>query len=151
MSTGMIKFTQGHVQHLKAHRAPGFAAAFESKAVMVETHAEISDDDWLRLQQEWPLVALQKPREPQPFTPPKPAAPKPLELWPMSPFGVMARTLKLFRTPQDTGAGDTIARIIGPIGGEAYKKWFLETFGKTCGCTERQEKINEQFPYENHL
>jgi hypothetical protein len=60
---------------------------------------------------------------------------------------MVCRALKLIRTPEDTGAGDTIARIVGPIGGEAYKKWFLETFGRTCGCTERQEKINEQYPY----
>lgn len=72
---------------------------------------------------------------------------RPIINWPMSPFGVMARTLKLFRTPDDKGVGDTLARIVGPIGGDAYKVWFKETFGRTCGCTERQEKINEQFPY----
>jgi hypothetical protein len=70
-----------------------------------------------------------------------------LEKWPRNPFGMFARGFKLLRTKEDTGIGDTIARLVGPVGGDAYKQWFKETFGKSCGCTERQQDLNERFPY----
>jgi hypothetical protein len=71
------------------------------------------------------------------------AAPQAAERWP-----VWAKLVARLRSPADTGVGDTLAWIVGPVGGDAYKKWFLDTFGKSCGCEERQEKLNEIFPYE---
>ena len=55
--------------------------------------------------------------------------------------------MKALAVPEDEGVGDTIARIVGPIGGNAYKVWFKATFGKSCGCTERQSAWNQRFPY----
>lgn len=51
------------------------------------------------------------------------------------------------RSPADAGIGDTIARTIGPVGGELYKSWFKTTFGRSCGCVERQTSLNQRFPY----
>ena len=55
------------------------------------------------------------------------------------------RIRKVYRPA--AGLGDTLARCLDPIGGAAYKKWYLATFGKPCGCTERQEHLNQLFPY----
>ena len=54
--------------------------------------------------------------------------------------------LKLLARPGDKGLGDIIARTIGPIGGDAYKAWFQKTFGRSCGCTERQDQLNQKYP-----
>jgi hypothetical protein len=67
---------------------------------------------------------------------------KPAQRWP-----AWAMLVAKLSAPQDLGVGDTIARTIGPVGGSAYKNWYLTTFGKTCGCTERQEQLNAKFPY----
>lgn len=48
--------------------------------------------------------------------------------------------------PEDRGLGDIIAREIGPVGGDAYKKWYKTIFGVPCGCTERQEDLNLSYP-----
>lgn len=54
--------------------------------------------------------------------------------------------LKLFAVPEDKGLGDIIARKIGPIGGDLYKAWYLKVFGKSCGCSQRQEDWNRNYP-----
>jgi len=46
----------------------------------------------------------------------------------------------------DRGAGDIIARVIGPIGGTAFKAWYKVTFGKDCGCAGRHEVLNARWP-----
>lgn len=77
--------------------------------------------------------------------PPAPRAALPLgqkQTWPWWTLPIV-----LFKAEADAGLGDTIARVIGPIGGETYKAWYLETFGKSCGCAARQEDLNQQFPY----
>ncbi len=51
------------------------------------------------------------------------------------------------KTPDDSGVGDTVARIIGPVGGHAYKTWFAETFGESCGCVKRQARLNALYQY----
>jgi len=61
--------------------------------------------------------------------------------WPL-----ILKPLLLFAKPEDKGLGDIIAHKIGPIGGDAFKVWFLETFGKECGCEARQEKWNALYP-----
>jgi len=58
----------------------------------------------------------------------------------------MMLPLKLLAHPEDRGAGDIIARTIGPIGGDAFKKWYKTIFGKSCGCKERQEEWNYAYP-----
>lgn len=54
--------------------------------------------------------------------------------------------LKLLAKEEDRGLGDIVARTVGPIGGEAWKKWHLRVFGRPCGCKERQEDWNLMYP-----
>ncbi len=54
--------------------------------------------------------------------------------------------LKLMARDGDKGLGDIVARVIGPIGGEAFKKWFQRIFGRSCGCSERQDEWNLTYP-----
>lgn len=54
--------------------------------------------------------------------------------------------LKLMAKEGDHGIGDIIQRVIGPIGGDAFKKWYKRIFGKDCGCSERQEEWNLSYP-----
>ena len=61
--------------------------------------------------------------------------------WPMALI-----SLKLLAKEGDRGAGDIIARMIGPIGGDAFKKWYRAIFGKSCGCGARQEILNARWP-----
>lgn len=71
-----------------------------------------------------------------------PALPVPASEWP-----AWASTVALLRQPEDAGVGDTIARVIGPIGGDAYKSWYQRIIGKPCGCTERQADWNARYRY----
>ena len=63
------------------------------------------------------------------------------EDWP-----AILKALKLAAKSGDKGLGDIVARIIGPIGGDAYKKWFEKIFGRPCGCSERQDYLNQRYP-----
>lgn len=54
--------------------------------------------------------------------------------------------LKLMAKDGDKGLGDIIARIIGPVGGDAFKRWYKRLFGRDCGCSERQEDFNLTYP-----
>lgn len=63
------------------------------------------------------------------------------EPWPM-----VLIPLKLLAKEGDSGAGDIIARTIGPVGGDAFKKWYKALFGKDCGCGNRQEALNRRWP-----
>lgn len=54
--------------------------------------------------------------------------------------------LKAFAKEGDRGLGDIIERMVGPVGGDAYKKWHLKIFGKPCSCSERQDSLNLDFP-----
>ena len=63
------------------------------------------------------------------------------------PWPAWARALAHLRTESDTGIGDTIARTIGPIGGDAYKAWHKKAFGRECNCAKRQAWLNRRFPY----
>lgn len=62
------------------------------------------------------------------------------------PWPIVLMPIRLLAKPGDRGAGDIIARTIGPIGGDAYKKWYKRLFGKLCGCAERQEALNQRWP-----
>ena len=70
-----------------------------------------------------------------------PAMALPRDQWPL-----WAKTLALAAKSEDKGLGDVIARTIGPIGGDVYKKWFEKITGKPCGCGERQEMLNAKYP-----
>lgn len=62
------------------------------------------------------------------------------------PWPALLLPLKLMAKPSDVGAGDIIARVIGPIGGDAFKLWYRATFGRDCGCGNRQEALNRRWP-----
>lgn len=61
--------------------------------------------------------------------------------WPL-----VLRPMKLLALPSDEGLGDIVERVVGPIGGEAYKKWYLLIFGRPCGCTRRKDGLNMRYP-----
>lgn len=62
------------------------------------------------------------------------------------PWPIALQPMKLLAKEGDRGAGDIIARVIGPIGGEAFKVWYKATFGKDCGCGNRQDALNRRWP-----
>ena len=64
----------------------------------------------------------------------------------LEPWPPILLPLKMFRKPGDRGAGDIIARVIGPIGGDAFKTWYRRLFGQDCGCGNRQEALNQRWP-----
>ena len=66
--------------------------------------------------------------------------------WPL-----VLQPMKLLAKPEDTGLGDIVERLIGPIGGEAFKAWYLKTFGKACGCEMRKESWNRRYPLESSI
>jgi hypothetical protein len=48
------------------------------------------------------------------------------------------------------GLGDTIAKITELLKIDQLAQKIAESFGEEdCGCTRRQEKLNELFPYKN--
>ena len=53
-----------------------------------------------------------------------------------------ARDLKAESIPGEQGVGDTAERIIGPVGGAAFKRLV-----KHCGCGARKENLNQEYPY----
>lgn len=55
--------------------------------------------------------------------------------------------LEWFRRKGDNGVGDTLARILGVAGGEAWKKAYKRIMGEDCGCADRQAKLNGKYPY----
>jgi hypothetical protein len=61
--------------------------------------------------------------------------------WPM-----WAKIISKQKTKNDVGVGDTVSRLI--VGGESFKLWFKNRFGKSCGCAERQDALNKKYPYD---
>jgi len=147
----MIKLLPSQLAHAARHRAEGYADALRARAKILPTHLELSAEDFTAVNALFPVTRLQSPAapEPRPETTPIPPKAKPATpLWAMTAFGMVARGLIIVRSEQDKGVGDTLARLVGPIGGEAYKAWFKKTFGKSCGCSEDQAYLNEKFPYD---
>jgi hypothetical protein len=70
----------------------------------------------------------------------KPQTPKPQQTpsW----VGIVS----YFRTPEDTGVGDTVQRYAAMLGGEQFKVW-AKKLGMPCGCTTRQKEWNLRYPY----
>lgn len=57
------------------------------------------------------------------------------------------RLLALLRTKADRGVGDTVARLLGYVGGERLKRWHRRLTKKDCGCQGRQGRLNRLYPY----
>lgn len=49
---------------------------------------------------------------------------------------------------KDKGFGDTLARIFTATGVKAVVEAVTEATGTDCGCSQRQETLNELFPYK---
>ena len=58
-----------------------------------------------------------------------------------------ANLIAVVRSGSDTGIGDTVARVVGPVGGVKFKKWHRLVFGRDCACEKRREQWNAQYPY----
>jgi len=68
--------------------------------------------------------------------------PLPADQWPQ-----WAKDIAKDSHPNDCGVGDTVVHIIGNARSEAFKNWFQQYFGRSCGCMERQRWLNQKFPY----
>jgi len=49
---------------------------------------------------------------------------------------------------KDKGFGDTLARIFTVTGVKAVVEAVAEATGADCGCSQRQEALNELIPYK---
>jgi|SRR6185295_2755494 len=65
---------------------------------------------------------------------------------PRNEWPLWAKMLALVAQPEDKGIGSVIERTIGPFGGSAFKVWYAATFGKSCGCAERRDAFDLQYP-----
>lgn len=63
-----------------------------------------------------------------------------------TPWPVAVKIIARRKTPEDSGVGDTAARLLGGVG-EKFKLWFFIVFGKSCGCDKRQEWLNNKYRY----
>lgn len=70
-----------------------------------------------------------------------------LSVVPKSDWPAWALFFETIRIETDSGVGDTVARLIARLGGDRFKSWFQKTFGKDCGCNDRQALLNSRYPY----
>jgi hypothetical protein len=84
-------------------------------------------------------IALRRPVQPPAPVPEVQAIP--FEQWPLA-FKVLAK----LATPEDQGIGDVIERMVGPIGGSAFKAWHKLATGHDCGCGARKQILNARYP-----
>lgn len=54
--------------------------------------------------------------------------------------------LAIFRKDTDRGVGDVIERVASVVGGRLLKR-ILASLGITCGCSDRQAKLNQLYPF----
>jgi len=83
---------------------------------------------------------LGKFTEPQAIA--RPSTPRPISEWPMT-----ARIIAKLRSPEDGGIGDTIHRHLSRFGADAMTRLYTRIVGTTCGCSDRQERLNQLFRY----
>lgn len=59
------------------------------------------------------------------------------------------RILRHFAIESDVGAGDTVERLITKIGSQPLEllKSKLESLGVDCGCANRKEWLNSNYPW----
>jgi hypothetical protein len=68
--------------------------------------------------------------------------PLPYEQWPWA-FKILHKT----RNKEDKGLGDLVSRVIGPIGGDVFKKWWKTIMKTDCNCGARKDFLNERYPF----
>jgi hypothetical protein len=78
--------------------------------------------------------------------PPKPQSQKAVPAIPFGQWPIPFRFLATKAKPEETGLGDVIERLVGPIGGNTFKIWYKRITGKNCGCGQRKQKLNELYP-----
>jgi hypothetical protein len=54
----------------------------------------------------------------------------------------------VYHDTKSKGLGDTIAKITAATGIKKVVDTIAEATGTDCGCSARQEKLNDIFPYE---
>lgn len=59
------------------------------------------------------------------------------------------RYLSLLSKPEDIGLGATAKRLFAKFGGERFRVW-AQRIGLPCGCTEREDEWNRQYPNPNY-
>lgn len=59
---------------------------------------------------------------------------------------ILLQPFRLLAKEGDKGLGDIVHRMIGDANSDKYKAWHMRIFGKPCGCSERQNSLNEEFP-----
>lgn len=74
--------------------------------------------------------------------PPRPANATKDYAWP-----VRVRLVGRFRREGEKGVGDTLARMLGQVGGEVWKRWYKRLTGQDCACKDRQAKLNAKYRY----
>lgn len=52
------------------------------------------------------------------------------------------------RRPGDRGVGDTVHRLLEPLGGRVFERWYERVMGRPCGCQDRLTRLNAEFPYD---
>lgn len=53
------------------------------------------------------------------------------------------------KNQESKGLGDTIAKITNSLGIDKLVEEVTQKIGKKdCGCSKRQEKLNDMFPYK---
>jgi hypothetical protein len=116
--------------HAKAGR-PGPCLAQTTRHARYCEHAEAGHEGFIRII----LGGPQPAREASTTAVPRAS-------WPLG-----VALVALLAREGDRGIGDTVARVIGPIGGDAFKAWYRRATGHDCGCGERQEALNATYPY----
>lgn len=57
--------------------------------------------------------------------------------------------MKITYLGESRGLGDTIAKITKATGIKKVVDAIADATGADCGCSKRQETVNEMFPYNN--
>ena len=126
--TETIQLNRRHFQKYQ----PALLPLLEAKALGIGDHLVLSKPDYLEIVQ-----------------PSKASAAVKIQAVPPSEWPLWAKAMALLCNSEDRGLGDTIARVIGPVGGDAFKSWHLKIMGEPCGCAGRQESLNLQYPYSS--
>jgi hypothetical protein len=63
----------------------------------------------------------------------------------------VVRIIERLRIESDKGVGDTLERLIKPLGGDTFKRWYMKIMKEDCGCNIRKTHLNLKFPYKNVL
>ncbi|MCX7915043.1 MAG: hypothetical protein N3A53_01900 [Verrucomicrobiae bacterium] len=120
----MIKLRISAIKAQASHRPRGYVDDVLSRGKVQGDWLHIEPEDYWELRRKYGAKAAVQKRW----------------LW-------LARLISKLRRPRDRGVGDTIERIIRPVGGQAYKELHRFVTGKPCRCAHRQAKLNSAFPY----